>query len=168
MANKRSGFQKKIDTVHWTYGSFEFAGQGAGQAAINVNAAQHLPETILRIRGEWATAISAAATPDIGIAVSIGFILVPEGTGSTVLWSPITDGDAPWIWWDTLHLLYTEQVTDVNYSAMTSSGRRVIDSKAMRRVRNTQLQCVVEVAAITGFTGGAVDIVGSVRTLSGS
>ena len=137
MARQRQG--KTIDTVHWTYGSFLFVGQGAGTAAVNVGPAQHFPETLLRIRGSWAAAIAGAAASGLGAAITVGMIFVPEGTGTTVLWSPITDGDAPWIWWDVLHLVYTEQVTDVAYSSQTSSGRRVIDSKAMRKVRNTEL-----------------------------
>ena len=95
------------------YGSFQFVAQAAGAAAINVFSALHLPETHLRMRGEWAACLDGGAASAVGLAVSIGIIQVPEGTGSTVLWSPITDGDAPWIWWDTLHLLYTEQVPDV-------------------------------------------------------
>ncbi len=171
MANRsrRSGFAKKIDTVHWTYGSFEtIALASAGVVAQNVLPAQHLPETLLRIRGEWAAALSAAAVSGVGAAVTIGLIQVPEGTGATVLWSPITDGDAPWIWWDTLNLIYREQVTDVNYSVMTSSGRRVIDSKAMRKIRNTEIQCVFEIGVYAGLTGVAADVVGAARFLAGS
>jgi len=163
---RRTGFAKKIEVVHWTYGSFVFANQAAGAAAVNVLSAQHLPETLLRIRGEWVANISGAVSASRGIAVSIGLILVPEGTGTTVLWSPITDGDAPWIWWDTMHLLYDEAVIDVIGSQIAMAGRRVIDSKAMRKVRNTELQCVVENATI--ITADSINAVGSIRVLSGS
>jgi len=166
MAHRRGG--KTIDSVHWTYGSFQFIGQGAGAAAINVFSAQHLPETLLRSRGNWSTAISAAQAAGRGISVAIGMIQVPEGTGSTVLWSPITDGDAPWIWWDVMELLYTEQVVDVIASQNTLSGMRVLDTKAMRKLRNTELQVVVEQATITGLGGANVDVAGSMRVLTGS
>ena len=165
---RRSGFAKKIEVVHWTYGSFEFVAQAAGAAAVNVFPAQHLPETLLRMRGEWIAALGGAAVNGVAVAVSIGLIQVPEGTGTTVLWSPITDGDAPWIWWDTIHIVYTEQVTDVTFSSQTSSGRRTIDSKAMRKIRNTEIQCVVEQATISGLTGGSIHAIGSLRALSGS
>jgi len=168
MARRRTGFQKKIEVVHWTYGSFEFVQQAATAAAQTVLSAQHLPETLLRIRGEWAATFASALGDGVGSAATIGLILVPEGTGSTVLWSPITDGDAPWIWWDVIHLLYREFVSDVNYSTQTSSGRRVIDSKAMRKVRNTELQVVVENPGISGLSGGTADMVGSIRSLHGS
>ena len=166
MPNRSSRYAKKIEVVHWTYGSFVFAAQAAGTAAVSVLSAQHLPETLLRIRGEWALSMVGVQAPQRGLALSIGLILVPEGTGTTVLWSPITDGDAPWMWWDTMHLLYNETVVDVIGSQATLSGRRVIDSKAMRKDRNQELQCVIENASIIG--GASVDVVGSVRVLAGS
>jgi len=167
MARRRTGFQKKIETVHWTYGSFVLGG-AAGATAVNVLSAQHLPETLMRMRGEWIASFDGALAGANGVAVTGGLIQVPEGTGATVLWSPITDGDAPWIWWDTIHLIYEEYVTDVVQSAMVSSGRRVIDSKAMRKFRNTELQFVLESATISGFNAANIHATGSVRVLSGS
>ena len=169
MARRRTGFQKKIDVVHWAYGSFEaIALATTGVIGVLVHSAQHLPETMLRNRGEWAASLSGALGDGQGAAVTVGLILVPEGTGTTVLWDPITDGDAPWVWWDVLHLIYREHVTDGNYSSATSSGRRVIDSKAMRKVRNSELQFVVNNADIGALTGSVIDVAGSLRTLAGS
>jgi len=169
MAHRGRGFQKKIDTVHWTVGvGFQSIAQTVGIVAANVLTAQHLPETLLRIRGEWGADFAGALVAAIGVRVHIGMILVPEGTGSTVLWSPLTDGDAPWIWWDVMHLSYQEQVTDVVVSSQVSSGRRVIDSKAMRKIRNTELQVVVERETITGLTTGTTDVYSQVRALAGS
>ena len=169
MAHRRGGFAKKIDSVHWEL----IAGAAINQATATISAqlalaAQHLPETLLRIRGEWAAAFTTALASGIGVNVTAGLILVPEGTGSTALWSPFTDGDAPWIWWDTMSLIYTEQVTDVVYSAAVSSGRRVIDSKAMRKVRNSELQCVVETATIVGLSGANINMSMVARVLAGS
>ena len=102
-----------------------------GTVGVNVFPAQHLPETLLRIRGEWAASFDGALSPSRSGAIAGGLILVPEGTGSTVLWSPITDGDAPWVWWDTFHLMYEEFVTDVVASSQAAARARVIDSKAI-------------------------------------
>ncbi len=165
---RRGGFAKKIDTVHWDYQSFEFISQAAGTAGALLAAAQHLPETLMRMRGEWVSTFSATAASGLGVAVTVGIIQVPEGTGSTVLWSPITDGNAPWIWWDTFHLIYQELVTDVVAAQPAMAGRRVIDSKAMRKLRNTELQVVIENATISGLTGASVHAVGSLRFLAGS
>jgi len=162
---RRSG-GKKIDVVHWTYGSFAAGALTAGTVAANVLSAQHLPETLLRTRGSWSVNLDGAQAAGIGVSVAVGLIPVPEGTGSTVLWSPISDGDAPWIWWDTVELLYDEMVADVIASQNTASMVRVIDSKAMRHLRNQELQFVAENATIFSATG--VNIAGAVRILSGS
>ncbi len=167
MARRRTGFQKKIEVVHWTYGSFSALGLGSGvTVGVNVFPAQHLPETLLRIRGEWAAVFDGALVPSRSSSIAAGLILVPEGTDTTVLWSPITDGDAPWIWWDTFSLIYEEFVVDTIASTEAASGRRVIDSKAMRKVRNMELQFVAEQAGIEGTL--AINVFGSIRALSGS
>jgi len=164
---RRSGFAKKIDSVHWSLIQGASINQAAGSVAILMSAAQHLPETLLRIRGEWVSGFHANVANQVGVAVVCGLILVPEGTGSTVLWSPITDGDAPWIWWDAMHLMNLEAVADVVAGQEVLSGRRVIDSKAMRRVRNTELQMVVEQATLGALSAAAVTVSVSARVLAG-
>jgi len=168
MARRRS-FGKKIDTVHWTGVFANALGiASAGTQGTTLLPAQHLPETLMRIRGEWTAAMDGALADGSGARVTCGMILVPEGTGTTVLWSPSTDGDAPWIWWDVMHLDYEEYVADVIESTMTASGRRVIDSKAMRRVRNEELQFVVENTDPGALTGSSVNVLVAGRVLSGS
>lgn len=166
MARRRTGFQKKIEVVHWTGAAGQFIGQAAGTAAGLLLAAQHLPETLLRIRGEWVCAMGGGLADLVGAQVSMGMILVPEGTGSTVLWSPFTDADAPWIWWDSISMIYREYVTDAVWSSNASDGRRVIDSKAMRKVRNRELQAVTENATVQ--TGLAINMIANVRQLAGT
>ncbi len=166
--SRRSGFAKKIEQVHWTGAAGQFVSLAAGVSAGNLFPAQHLPETLLRIRGEWAASLSGALANNQAAQLSIGIVQVPEGTGTTVLWSPFTDADAPWIWWDSMTLMYEEHVADVTYSAMTSSGRRVVDSKAMRKMRNTELQLVAENTAIPGLTTTSIVANLNVRVLAGS
>ena len=168
MANRsrRSGFEKKIDIVHWTYGSWSIGNLVAGQQAVNVLSAQHLPETLLRTRGGVSLTLDGAQASGVGVSLAMGLIVVPEGTGTTVLWSPITDGDAPWFWWDSRELLYEEAVADVVVSQNTMSYRVGIDSKAMRKIRNGEIQFVVENATIQGASG--VNVFGAARFLSGS
>ncbi len=163
---RRTGFAKKIDTTHWTYGSFVFQAQAAGTAAVNLFSAQHLPETLLRLRGEWAVDIAGSQVDSRGVAISIGIIQVPEGTGTTVLWSPITDGDAPWIWWDTCFIGGEEAVTDVIGVQAMLGQQMVVDSKAMRKLRNTDVQCVIESTTIGSAL--SVDVFFQGRFLAGS
>jgi len=169
MAN-RGRHQKKIETVHWTVGnSINSLGQ-----AINTNAAfllfpaQHLPETLLRMRGEWVCSLVTTQASASGSRVIAGIIQVPEGTGTTVLWDPSGDGDAPWIWWDTMQLMYVEYVADQVSAQAAGSARRVIDSKAMRKQRNTELQFVISTEDPGALTGVSVNVLAVVRALSGS
>ena len=167
MAN-RGRHAKRIDTVHWTLIQESALALSAGSVAANALPAQHLPETLLRIRGEWTAGFAAGGASSRGVTVTAGLIQVPEGTGTTVLWSPNTDGDAPWIWWDVFNLVYKEMVTDVIDLPNTASARRVMDSKAMRKIRNTELQFVVENATINSLAAATIDCVMTARVLSGS
>ncbi len=156
---------KKIDYTHWTYGSFTSLVQVAGSIGGLVYAAIHEPETLLRLRGSFSAWLDAAPIPGDLIGVAVGLILVPEGTGSTVLWSPITDGDAPWIYYDTFCLGAEEPLADVLHYPGLGMVRRVIDNKAMRIVRNQEVQCVVEQATIG--TAQAMNLCLQVRALTG-
>ncbi len=164
MARRRSG--KKIDFTHWTYSSFAVAAQGAGTLGANFFGAQHLPETLLRFRGNWLCYVDGPSAPGKLVSIGIGMIMVPEGTGSTVLWSPISDGDAPWIWVDYAELGTEEMVTDVIDVPGITSFRASIDSKAMRIIKNQELQIVVENATI--LSASSVNITMSGRGLFGT
>ena len=164
--SNRGRHAKKIDTVHWTGFILSALSLSAGSAAQTAAPAQHLPETLLRIRGEWSATLDGGVASGVLVGVTAGLILVPEGTGTTVLWSPFTDDDAPWIWWDHFGLIYNEMVTDVISIQNTLSRARVVDSKAMRKIRNTELQFVVENTTIN--VGAGVDVTMGARVLAGS
>jgi len=157
MPRRRSG--KKIDFVHWTGFSDTFNGQAAGSVGKTLFAAQHDPETLLRIRGNFVSYVDGAQAPGGQIGVGAGIILVPEGTGTTVLWAPLADADAPWIWYTSFLLGYEEYVTDVIDSPGVTSFREVIDNKAMRVIRNQEVQLVVE----QGTTGTAMSMNGAIH-----
>jgi len=161
---RRTG--RKINFTHWTAGSSTFVGIAAGTSALTFAAALHEPETILRTRGE---VLASKAGPGAGgelALVAVGMILVPEGTGSTVLWSPFTDSDAPWFWYEMMAVGYDEMVTDVIDAPGLTVARRVIDGKAMRISRNQEIQCVLENTTLNGAT--AVDVTVNARILSGT
>jgi len=164
MARRRSG--KKIDFVHWTPFSNVNLAQAAGSVAKTILAAQHEPETLMRLRGNSTSFLDGVQAPGGAALIAMGIIAVPEGTGTTVLWSPTTDGDAPWIWINSFLLAYEELVTDVIDVPQLASIRAVIDNKSMRILRNQELQFVVENSTV----GTAVSINSHVagRILSGT
>ncbi len=163
MPRRRSG--KKIDFVHWTPLQESFLAQAAGSAAVTAHAAQHDPETLLRFRGTMICGLDGALGPASMVQVGLGLILVPEGTGTTVLWSPSTDGDAPWIYYSQFFLTHEESVTDVLESG-SPSFREIIDNKAMRIVRNQEVQLVIENVTISGSASVNLGITG--RTFWGT
>ncbi len=149
---------------HWTPFSVHSAAQGAGAVALTAIAAQHDRETIMRTRGELLVNLDATQAPGGRAQISAGLILVPEGTGTTVLWSPFTDGDAPWFWYWTGMIGYEEMVTDVIDVPGITSARVVMDSKAMRRIRNQEVQWVVENSTIASAISVNIDAVGRFLT----
>ena len=162
MANRRG--QKKISYTHWT-GFASSTALAAGTVGANIGAAVHEPETLLRIRGNCMGYLDGPIGPGVFIQVAVGIIIVPEGTGTTVLWSPFTDDDAPWIWTEHFYLGYEEMVIDVVDVPGISSFRSVIDNKAMRIVRNQEFQVVFE--NTTAGVAGTANVAVTGRILSG-
>jgi len=96
----------------------------------------------------------------------MGIIKVPEGTSTTVVYDPVTDGDAPWLWYDFANLAYEEYVTDVIGSTEAAMRRIIVDNKAMRRTRpDEEYQFVATNQTTNG--AAAVDIAFGFRTLIG-
>ena len=121
----------------------------------------------MRTRGEMLAYLPGAAGPSIWVDVAVGFALVPEGTGTTVLWFPITDANAPWLYYERFSLAHDEKVTDVIGIPDATSFRKTIDVKAMRIVRgDMELQAVFEQATLG--TAGAVDLTAAGRFLMGA
>ncbi len=158
--------QKKIDYTHWTLLQGSALAFGVGTVGISLLPAQHQPETLLRIRGILSAYVDGVQAPGVSSLLNVGIIPVPEGTGTTVLWSPFTDADAPWIWFGSYWLGYEEMVVDVVDVPAITGVRDVIDSKAMRILRNQELQIVFENTAIGGG-GTAVNALVMARALSG-
>ena len=146
MANRRSTPVNR----HWTGFNGTTLALGAGTSGVTLQAAQYDRETLMRTRGNLVAYTDAIPTDPSLAIIAVGFCIVPEGTGTTVLWSPFNDADAPWFYYEVFSLGYEEPVADVIQIVTLSGFRSVIDSKAMRRIRNSEVQMVVENATIAG------------------
>ncbi len=163
---RRSGFQKKIDTTRWLGISATSSAQSAGSVAIQLASATLTPDTIMRTRGNLVSYLDGSVAPGVGVIVSVGMIVVPEGTGTTVLVEPFGDPNADWFYYDEFRLGYEEPVTDVIDIPGVSSFRSVIDNKAMRRARpDTEVQFVV--TNTTSLSAGTVHTMVNGRFLLG-
>ncbi len=145
---------------HWTGFSNNANGMAAGTLGLNLAPAIHDRETLLRTRGQLVAGVDGVQGTGLNVTVAVGFILVPEGTSATVLWSPITDADAPWFFYSRFNLLYEEMVLDAIDLGGSAFYRETIDTKAMRRIRNQEIQMVVEQAAVSGSASINVSAVG--------
>ncbi len=142
---------KKIDNVVWEYSSGFTGSLGAGNQALNFSSVGTSPTTLLRIRGEVCCYLDGATAPPTGIHVTYGIILVPEGSGTTVQYTPVADANAPWLLYGSGFLGYEEMVTDVIDVPTTTGFRHVIDNKAMRRIRpDVEMQIVFENTTVGG------------------
>ncbi len=163
MPRRRTG--KKIDFTHWTGVQEAVLGQVAGSVGLTVSPAAHESETLLRFRGHLICYVDGLEEPATLAQIAVGMLVVPEGTGTTVLSAPATNPDTPWFWYEIFCVGYEEYVVDTVDSPGISSFRAVIDSKAMRIVRNQEIQMVVQNVTLNGAV--TVNTVVTGRFLSG-
>ncbi len=142
MAHRRSRFPlatrpaKKLNSLNWQLTQAASAAVGAGATqGFQFSTVGLQPTTLLRMRGEVIGFLDAVQSPGKLIAVNYGIILVPEGSGATVQFAPLSDANAPWLLYGTALLGYEEMVTDVVDVPVISGFRHSIDNKAMRIIR---------------------------------
>ena len=162
----RGRHEKVIDTLRWGGASHTFSGQAAGSVA-QVFVTDGAVETLMRIRGEIVSYADGATAPPVGAHCALGALVVQAGSGTTVIQKPITDPDAPWLFYEQWFIGYEEMVTDVVDVPGITSFRKTIDSKAMRVLRpGREVQLVYEQATLLG--ADEVNTVFTMRVLLGS
>ncbi len=98
----------------------------------------------MRTRGEVLVGLDSAQSPGASVLISMGMVLVPEGQGTTVIWDPFSDSEAPWFWFKEVTIGYEEMVTDVIANQGIQFARIDVDSKAMRKANvDEEVQMVV-------------------------
>ncbi len=148
--NVRDTFAPKIRNKRWDGALHTFV-FSAGTAAQTMVTSAASTDTIMRIRGELVGFLDGLSATALGVHVAIGAIVMPEGQGTTVVSSPITDAQAPWLFYEQFWIGYEEMVTDVVDVPGITSFRKTVDVKAMRILRpDRELQLVVEQATAGG------------------
>ena len=144
MAQTRSRFEKKIHEIRWAGARHSFSAIAASSVAQTM-VTDGSKETILRIRGQLLCYADAASIPAKSCEIGIGALVVQAGSGTTVIQSPLTDPDAPWLFYERFMMGYEEMVTDVIDVPGITSFRKEIDNKAMRILRpGREVQLVME------------------------
>ncbi len=157
---------KKIDNLLWGLGAGSSLGQSAGVIGIQFASVATSPHTIMRLRGEVMAYVDGAGAPTKLSRVTWGIIVVPEGTGSTVVWDPDSDSNAPWLAYGSAHIGHEEMVIDVVDVPGLSLKRWDVDNKAMRRVRpDEEIQIVF--SNVTIGSASTVNFAFALRELRG-
>ncbi len=159
---------KTIDNLRWSGGNVNsFTAVSAGFFAAVALGAGVLCETIMRTRGEVIVYKDATSAPPIGLVVSMGLVLVPQGQGSTVIWDPFNDAEAPWFWHQEVFIGYEEMVTDVVDVPQITSARVIVDSKAMRKA-NVDEEVQFVMTNTTAGGAASVNVIATFRFLLGN
>jgi len=123
---------------------------------------ENVPEpTVIRVRGSYVfseTGIDGTASLFLGIMVADKNAIA---AGVASLETPFTDIGSDWLWWDVAPL---DNVGTVAADPVRT-GRRMIDSKAMRKVKNNQALVFVSEVVGIGAAAAVVTIVFGLRVL---
>ncbi len=155
MAHRRSRgpFKDKIQETRWSGALQNFSAQAAGTSALLMITAGSFTTTLLRLRGEINCYVDGASAPGKLCEIGIGALVVQEGSGTTVIQAPLTDPEAPWLFYERFVLGYEEMVTDVIDVPGLSIFRKTIDTKSMRILRpGREVQLVIENVTIQAAT----------------
>ncbi len=167
MARRRSSRDApRIQQLRWDGANYAFSSMGAGTAALVYITAANDTETLMRIRGELVCWVDGLEAPAPAFEVGIGLIVMPEGQSTTVVSSPLSDANAPWLMYESFLLGYEEYVTDVIDAPGLSVFRKTIDVKSQRILRpDREVQIVVENTTI--ISAGSLNLSFSSRVLFG-
>ncbi len=136
--------------LEWSTGS-GFFNQAAGTRGVSLASATTLKDTIMRTRVNLTCSVDGAVGTAIAAEISVGMWIVPEGTATTVLADPFSDGNADWFYYSSFLIAYEETVVDVLAVPAISGYREIIDVKAMRiGDSDTEIQAVVTNTTISG------------------
>ncbi len=152
---------KKIDQLRWLGFAATAGALAAGSIGVLVLAADTFADTIMRTRGQLLAFVDGTPAPGAFVQVAVGAIIVPEGTGTTVLWSPIADENADWFWYTRFALGYEEPVVNVVDVPGAAGYRETIDSKAMRVSKpDTEVQIVFEQSTLASSMAINLSVLG--------
>ena len=153
--------RKKIETVRWTgdvlASSTGLATAGTDSVSLYTVGDQEASPTILRTHFSFAAWLIGALGDGIGVQWALGIKIVPKGTGSTTLVSPLSEAEGDWFVHRTGVLSYSELVADAIQSSGMSGQRVEVDSKSMRKLKpGQQIQISVSQVTISGLTGASL------------
>ena len=123
-------------------------------------------ETVLRSRGDFMAQLNPGAIDEAAV-VAAGLAIVSAravAAGAASVPRPATEGSYPWLW----HGFFN--VSSAGGAIGQGNGhadRIVIDSKAMRKVKETEVMVLAFEICSSVDAGGVVQLLGGLRVLTG-
>ncbi len=139
MANRRFTTRTHKRATSWFGNSIDISNLVVGTpqllTMITEGQLENFPTpTIIRVRGTIGVLTDDSSTPSSFGTVTMGLILVTQAASTAgAVPVPILDTASDWLWYDTAVIGFA--AADVIGDAVTID-RRVVDSKAMRKVGN--------------------------------
>ena len=158
-SHRRSSTRAGIQETRWSGANQSFNALSAGTSALLMISAGSFVTTLMRLRGELVVWKDGASAPGSSFLITIGALVVQEGQGTTVVSSPLTDVEAPWLFYEQVFIGYEEMVVDVIDVPTLTAARKSIDVKAMRILRSgREVQLVVENMTIAGAGSANINL----------
>jgi len=137
-----------------------------GTVAVFVMFTADEAETLLRTRGNLLTILDASAVNENAtIAVGIGVVSArAAAAGAASVPRPATEGAYPWIWYGWFNVTSGIEAAVI---PQYLGERLMIDSKAMRKIKETEVVVLVFEVCESTDQGGQVSLFGGLRVLTG-
>ena len=126
-------------------------------------------ETILRSRGHiWAVLNAGAQDEEVTLAVGLGIVTARAATTTATVPRPSTDGSFPWLWHGWLHVSnFAASFATAGSSQAAMSDSIIVDSKAMRKVKETEVMILAFEVCESDDKTGSTSLGAGFRVLTG-
>ena len=144
MARPRSSFAKTVDYKSWAIVPSSSTDFGTAAIVVLGGLAFSLPQTILRIRGNFCVAFDGASDAQQTVfGLGVGLVSTDAFNTAGAVPGPLSDADYPWLYWQSIPLKVTLKIAAEAADDVMASFRADIDSKAMRKVKPNMTLCYV-------------------------
>ena len=166
MPARRSG---RATDYNWTGTFFKALNQdiatgvGTAIAIVSFNSRQ----TLYRVRGQVFASLDPGAADEFAI-IGLGMIIVTDdaiAAGKASVPDPVSDPEAGWLWYGMLSIGASDVTT--NPGAAEGVDRLVIDTKAMRKVRDNESLVFVQSVGSSNDQAGTYNLLAGLRVLTG-
>jgi len=146
------GVRQTTEWIEGPGGGTSQAISAAGEIILGNGISPNLAFTLRRLRGEILYTLTSVAAATDEVRMTSGIAVVSADAfvlGITAMPDPLEDAGYPWVWWDTVN--FNPEIAAPEGVDGVGSVRRVVDSKAMRKMKPDEtLAWIVEFSGESG------------------